>query len=153
MDSNRQLTIREDAYLLIDNFIERLVAEKSISVFNIDRRHDSKKAIYALDIMDKYGLITYKKGYREASSIVDITLEGYEVWKLGGIKNYLSALAEKEAHENYVKNIELEKTKYDIELSSRILKDYPRTRLFALISIIISFLLSVYAVIDMLGLL
>lgn len=83
-------------------------------------------------------LISFRKGYADKNSIVDIAPNGLMILRIGGYKKYLDTLQQQRDQDNYVKNLEVEKTETDLKLAKKMLKEYPYTKWFARIGFAIA---------------
>jgi hypothetical protein len=77
----------EKAFIVVDNFLKELSASDNGGWFNTYGA--SSDRILAKELLDKYGLITYRSTNRK-TSIIDISQEGLRILKAGGLKKYLS---------------------------------------------------------------
>ncbi len=126
------------AFDIIDKFLQHLVDNGSGSVYNIGKDFYSTESQIAYKIMCDKDLISFRKGYADKNSIIDISTNGLTILKIGGYKKYLDTLQQQSDHDNYVKNLEIEKTKIDLKLAKKILKEYPYTKWIARIGLIIA---------------
>lgn len=133
---------------LIDGFLGRLDNEKNVTLLQVDKKPDTQNAIIARQTMIQEKFITLRNPLNEKTSIVDITIEGKNMMNAGGYRNFLKARHDAEVRKAYIESLEIEKTKYDIELAKKIIKDYQTTKWIARISLLIGILLSVYALFE-----
>jgi len=142
--------------------------------FIVEQALNTGSSVSAKDLIDSGKIkITDKEGYgtltpefdaeKEFSRYIHI-LESYKVCKsnatkegkyimsnsytlqfqkLGGFKKAYADLKEKKKREN----LEIKKTKIDLELSEKILKEYPKTKWFARIGFILAVALAIFEII------
>lgn len=130
--------IESKAFEIIDNFLKHLVEKGSGSVYNIGKDFYSTESQMAYKIMCDKDLISFRKGYADKNSIIDISQNGLTILKIGGYKKYLDTLQQQSDHDDYVKNLEIEKTETDLKLAKKMLKEYPYTKCFARIGFAIA---------------
>ena len=70
--------------------------------------------------------------------MIDIASKGLTILKLGGYQKYLDDLKKKSYNAEYFKNLQIEKTKTDLELAKKMLKEYPMTKWTARIGFFIA---------------
>lgn len=126
------------AFDIIDKFLQLLVDKGSGSVYNIGKSFHSTESQMAYKILCDKDLISFRKGYADKNSIIDIAPNGLTILKIGGYKKYLDTLQQQSDHDNYVKNLEIEKTETDLKLAKKMLKEYPYTKWIARIGLIIA---------------
>lgn len=126
------------AFEIIDNFLHLLVDKGSGSVYNIGKNFYSTESQMAYKVMCDNDLISFRKGYADKNSIVDIAPNGLMILRIGGYKKYLDTLQQQRDQDNYVKNLEVEKTETDLKLAKKMLKEYPYTKWFARIGFAIA---------------
>jgi hypothetical protein len=126
------------AFEIIDKFLQLLVDKGSGSVYNIGKDFYSTESQIAYKIMCDRDLIHFRKGYQDTDSVIDITQNGLYILKIDGYKKYLDTLQQQSDHDNYVKNLEIEKTVTDLKLAKKMLKEYPYTKWFARIGFAIA---------------
>ena len=126
------------AFELIDNFLQHLVDKGSGNAYEISNDFYSTPTQIAFKIMSDKEFISFRKGYPDKDSIVDISTNGLHILKIGGYKSYLDALENQAQLDNYKQKLEIEKAKTDLELAKRMLKEYPLTKWTARIGFIIA---------------
>lgn len=126
------------SFEIIDKFLQLLVDEGSGSVYNIGNDFHSTESQMAYKILCDKDLISFRKGYADKNSIIDIAPNGLAILKFGGYKKYLDTLQQQADRDNYVKNLEIEKTETDLILAKKMLKEYPYTKWIARISLVIA---------------
>ena len=132
------------SFKLIDSFLKKLSDDGDGSFYDIDPNNQhSKECQFAYKIMCDKDLISFRKGFPDKNSIIDISSNGINILKLGGYTNYLDALILKSDKDEYIKNLEFEKTKTDLELAKRMLKEYPKTKWAARLGFIIASCLAI----------
>lgn len=134
---------------IIDTFLQYLVTNKQGSVYEIGKKFWSNESQIAYKIMCDKDLIHFRGNYQDPNSVIDIAPNGLLILKGGGYKKYLDTLKEQADHDEYVKNLEIEKTKVDLELAKKILKEYPVTKMTARIAFIIAVISTVLAILQL----
>lgn len=125
------------AFEIVDNFLEDLSKKNGGSVYDIKNFHSLESQLAYNIIVDK-DLVTFRKGYADKNSVIDISQNGLAILRIGGYKKYLDALKEQSDNDEYVRNLEIEKTKTDLDLAKKMLKEYPYTKWFARIGFAIA---------------
>lgn len=138
------------AFQLIDNFLQHLIDKGSGSVYDIEKDFYSSPSQLAYRIMCDKDLISFRKGYQDKNSIIDIAPNGWTIVKIGGYKTYLDNLKQQSDHDEYVKSLEIEKTKVDLDLAKKMLKEYPLTKWTARVGFLIALGLAILELIKFL---
>lgn len=123
---------------IIDKYLQDLSSNKSNSVYEIGEHFWSSESQMAYKILCDKDLIHFRGNYQDTKSIIDIAPNGLTILKIGGYKKYLDTLQQESEQEEYVKNLEIEKTKTDLDLAKKMLKEYPYTKWFARIGFAIA---------------
>ena len=123
---------------IIDKYLQNLELNNSNSVYDIGEQFWSPESQMAYKILCDKDLIHFRGNYQDTKSIIDIAPNGVQMLKIGGYKKYLDTLKEQADHEEYAKNLEIEKTKTDLDLARKMLKEYPYTKWFARIGFVIA---------------
>ncbi|GGG44718.1 hypothetical protein [Bizionia arctica] len=117
------------------------------SRYNFDSDIEFNKYKKALVHLKTKGFIKIERNRYVISEL------GMDIIDLGGWSKYQNFLMQEKINEKDIKQIEFEKSKVDLELAKKMLKEYPKTKLIARISIIIGICLAILEVIRALGLL
>ncbi|MDI1304354.1 MAG: hypothetical protein PSX42_05840 [bacterium] len=136
-----------------DNIIDFTMSEMNLNDFSKipfnkiidDLKVSRRDVINAVDASESKGLIEFSGNTHISARL---TRFGFEIVKHGGWLKYiqnekseLNFIAEKE-------RIEFEKSKIDLELSKKMLKEFPKTKWFARIGFVIAIILAVLEIIQ-----
>lgn len=136
------------AFDIVDKFLNDLSKKQGGSVYDIKDFHAPESQLAYNILVDKQ-LLNFRKGYVDKNSVVDVSQNGFTILRVGGYKKYLELLQQQSDHEEYVKNLEIEKTKVDLELAKKILEEYPVTKMTARIAFIIAVVSTVLALLQL----
>ncbi|MFZ4740087.1 MAG: hypothetical protein ACOYLE_02865 [Bacteroidales bacterium] len=116
--------LEKKAYEIVDSFLNKLEKGKEI-FFNTYCKPQEYNL--AKQILEKYDLIIYRAP-GEKSSIVDITQNGLEIIKVGGIQKFLDSKTQQEESKELKEKLEFEKLQAEIVLIQKQLFDYEKTK-------------------------
>jgi hypothetical protein len=142
-------TIESEAYEIIDIFLNDLINKKVHTITDIKGRLATTESQIAKDIICREHLISFRKGYEDRLSRIDITPEGLSILKLGGYQKYLDLKKQLREKEERQRAVEIEKTQIDLELSKKYLEDYPKTKKIAWIGLSLSIIVAIIEVIKL----
>jgi len=110
---------------IIDNFLQHLVNKGHGSVYDLSKDFYSTESQMAYKIMCDNELISFRKGYPDKNSIIDIAQNGLTILKYGGYKTYITKSQESSAEKE---RLEFEKLNSEIiDIRNRIF-DYDSTK-------------------------
>jgi len=130
---------------LIDNFLKQLIEKGKLSVVDISNKHyHSKEVDNAKNILISNQLIQNPTSTFKPINYVWITEKGRDIIeKFGGWAKYKEDIKRKEQKQQEKSDLEFEKTKVDLDLAKKTLKEFPKTKIRAKIALIIAVILAI----------
>jgi hypothetical protein len=122
------------AFTIIDKFLLAISENKEKNFITYGK---NQEYFIAKQLMEKYDLINFRAP-GETMSIVDITIDGLNVLKAGGMINFLKNIDDQNETAILKQDLEIEKLDIEIGLINKQLKDYLKTKSWAIAAVIIS---------------
>lgn len=133
------ITLTKEKSEKIDQFLEKLIEEETMECgFVYDFFNDKDESIVICEFLKSKGLVSLSNGTYIEPFIFVTAEHGLSTFlKNGGIKKtYLDLNSKREKEE-----IESKKSKVDLELAEKMLKEFPKTKWFARIGAFIGIVL------------
>lgn len=132
---------------LIELNLQRIFNTEHKALFRENFVDLNEKSLYdslrLAEYMEQKGLIKLGPTNRKYCRLTE---KGFKISENGGWKTFLETEEKFNLEENkrksYIENLELEKTKLDIDLAKKMIKEYPKTKWFARIGFIIAIALA-----------
>ena len=131
------------AFKIVDDFLKKLEEGDPIPFYTFGQPKEYK---IAEQLFKEHDLIQ-SRNPSNINSIVDITRNGLEVIKIGGIERYLTIIKEQDEIKQSKEILEYEKLRNELELIKNQLNDYSKTKKIALAAILISLLTFLFEII------
>jgi hypothetical protein len=136
------------AYDYIDSFLNKLNEKGGDTPMNMASPHTTAYKI-AFEFLFDYDLVSSRRGFKDPQGIVDITPKGINVLKSGGFKCLMDKLEQESLEELRIKQIQAKNDEANLELTTKTLEDFPRTKRRATIAFWIAIALAIIEIVKL----